>query len=228
MLSCLEQQLVEGIEETVGVGKSSSKMYATIGLGKARVGRTRTLTEETETPRWDESFHVYCAHLAADVVFTIKSKSTIGASTVGVGYLPVRDVFDGRAVDTWLPLCEDDSKDRTPGSGKLHVKLQYFDIAKDHAWGRGVRSGKYPGVPYTFFPQRQGCRVTLYQDAHIPDAFTPGSRSPAARATRPTGAGRTSSTPSPARSTWCTSRGGQCTLRSRWCVTRPGPSPAAA
>ncbi|GJN35905.1 hypothetical protein PR202_gb24720 [Eleusine coracana subsp. coracana] len=134
------RKLVEGIEDTVGVGKGSSKMYATIGLGKARVGRTRTLNEETENPRWDESFHVYCAHLAADVVFTIKSKSTIGASTVGVAYLPVRE---------------------------------YLDISKDHAWGRGVRSAKYPGVPYTFFPQRQGCRVTLYQDAHVPDGFVP-------------------------------------------------------
>ncbi|KAK3137385.1 hypothetical protein QOZ80_5BG0451570 [Eleusine coracana subsp. coracana] len=162
------RKLVEGIEDTVGVGKGSSKMYATIGLGKARVGRTRTLNEETENPRWDESFHVYCAHLAADVVFTIKSKSTIGASTVGVAYLPVREVLDGREVDTWLPLCAEGGS-----GGKLHVKLQYFDISKDHAWGRGVRSAKYPGVPYIFFPQRQGCRVTLYQDAHVPDGFVP-------------------------------------------------------
>ncbi|KAL6897808.1 hypothetical protein ACP4OV_006767 [Aristida adscensionis] len=167
------RKLVEGIEDTVGVGKGASKIYATIGLGKARVGRTRTLADETAAPRWFESFHVYCAHLAADVVFTIRAKSTLGASTVGVAYLPARDLLAGREIDSWLPLCDDD-KERTPlAAGKLHVKLQYFDISKDRAWGRGVRSGKYPGVPYTFFSQRQGCRVTLYQDAHVPDGFVP-------------------------------------------------------
>jgi phospholipase D1/2 len=174
---CGDAQLVAGIEDTVGVGKGSSKLYATIGLGKARVGRTRTITDESASPRWDESFHVYCAHLAADVVFTIRAKSTIGASTVGVAYLPVRDVFEGREVDRWLPLCDSgDYKKRNPvdGGGKVHVKLQYFDVSKDHSWGRGVRGARYPGVPYTFFPQRQGCRVTLYQDAHVPEGFIPG------------------------------------------------------
>ncbi|KAJ1261943.1 hypothetical protein BS78_09G067700 [Paspalum vaginatum] len=169
------RKLVEGIEDTVGVGKGTGKVYATIGLDKTRVGRTRTLTEETASPRWYESFHVYCAHLASDVVFTIRAKNALGgASTVGVAYLPVREVFDGHEVDRWLHLCDDDD-DRRPleGGGKVHVKLQYFDIAKDHGWGKGVRSGKYPGVPYTFFSQRQGCRVTLYQDAHVPDGFVP-------------------------------------------------------
>jgi phospholipase D1/2 len=47
-------------------------------------------------------------------------------------------------------------------------------VSKDHSWGRGVRGARYPGVPYTFFPQRQGCRVTLYQDAHVPEGFIPG------------------------------------------------------
>ncbi|KAG2624914.1 hypothetical protein PVAP13_3KG156100 [Panicum virgatum] len=169
------RKLVEGIEDTVGVGKGTGKMYATIGLDKARVGRTRTLTDETASPRWFESFHVYCAHLASDVVFTIRAKNPIGASTLGVGYLPVRDLFSGQELDRWLPLCDDDDDKRTPleGGARVHVKLQYFDISKDHSWGRGVRSGRYPGVPYTFFSQRQGCRVTLYQDAHVPDGFVP-------------------------------------------------------
>nr|CAB3460381.1 unnamed protein product [Digitaria exilis] len=170
------RKLVEGIEDTVGVGKGNSKVYATIGLGKARVGRTRTLTDETSSPRWYESFHVYCAHLAADVVFTIRAKNTLaGASTLGVAYLPVRDVFAGDELDRWLPLCCDDGNARTPleSGARVHVKLQYFDISKDHTWGRGVRSAKYPGVPYTFFSQRQGCKVTLYQDAHVPDGFVP-------------------------------------------------------
>ncbi|KAF6982928.1 hypothetical protein CFC21_001249 [Triticum aestivum] len=166
------RKLVEGIEDTVGVGKGASKLYATVGLGKARIGRTRTLNDESSTPRWFESFHIYCAHLASDVLFTIKGSSTIGAAVVGTGYLPVRDIYGGDEVERWLPLC-DDRRNPVEGGGKIHVKLQYFDISKDRAWGRGIRSGKNPGVPYTFFSQRQGCKVTLYQDAHIPDGFIP-------------------------------------------------------
>uniref|UniRef100_A0ACD5U7W1 Uncharacterized protein n=1 Tax=Avena sativa TaxID=4498 RepID=A0ACD5U7W1_AVESA len=166
------RKLVEGIEDTVGVGKGASKLYATVSLGNARIGRTRTLTDESASPRWFESFHIYCAHLASDVLFTIKAKNPIGASVVGTGYLPVRDIFGGDEVERWLPLC-DDSRNPVEGGGKVHVKLQYFDISKDRSWGRGIRSGKHPGVPYTFFSQRQGCKVTLYQDAHIPDGFIP-------------------------------------------------------
>ncbi|KQK07276.1 hypothetical protein BRADI_2g34290v3 [Brachypodium distachyon] len=166
------RKLVEGIEDTVGVGKGNSNFYATVSLGQCRIGRTRTLSDESTSPRWFESFHIYCAHLASDVLFTIKAKSAIGASVVGTGFLPVRDIFPGDEVERWLPLC-DDARNPADGGGKVHVKLQYFDISKDRAWGRGIRSPKHPGVPYTFFSQRQGCKVTLYQDAHIPDGFIP-------------------------------------------------------
>ncbi|KAJ4838131.1 hypothetical protein Tsubulata_051173, partial [Turnera subulata] len=37
----------------------------------------------------------------------------------------------------------------------------------------GIKGSKFEGVPYTFFNQRQGCQVTLYQDAHVPDNFMP-------------------------------------------------------
>ncbi|XP_074563727.1 phospholipase D alpha 1-like [Curcuma longa] len=164
------RKIVEGIEDTVGLGKGSTNIYATIDLEKARVGRTRKLKEPIN-PRWYESFHIYCAHMAADVIITIKVDNPIGASLIGRAYLPVTEILDGEEVDRWLEICD---QDRNPiGEAKVHVKLQYFDVSKDRNWARGLRSGKYPGVPYTFFPQRQGCKVTLYQDAHVPDDFIP-------------------------------------------------------
>ncbi|XP_020096983.1 phospholipase D alpha 1-like [Ananas comosus] len=166
------RKLVEGIEDTVGLGKGSTKLYATIDLEKARVGRTRMIADEPVNPRWYESFHIYCAHMAANVIFTVKTDNPIGASLIGRAYLSVQEVLDGEEVDRWLDICDED---RSPldGGAKIHVKLQYFNITKDRNWARGVRSAKYPGVPYTFFSQRKGCRVTLYQDAHVPDKFIP-------------------------------------------------------
>ncbi|PQQ14150.1 phospholipase D alpha 1 [Prunus yedoensis var. nudiflora] len=58
-------------------------------------------------------------------------------------------------------------------SPKIHVKLRFSSVNKDPNWSRGIRSPEFPGFPYTFFTQRKGCRVTLYQDAHVPDNFIP-------------------------------------------------------
>ncbi|GAV87053.1 C2 domain-containing protein/PLDc domain-containing protein/PLD_C domain-containing protein [Cephalotus follicularis] len=166
------RKLMANVEETVGFGKGITKLYATIDLEQARVGRTRIIENEHSNPRWYESFHIYCAHTASDVVFTVKDDNPIGATLIGRAYLPVQELLDGEEVDRWIEILD---KDKNPvhGGSKIHVKLQYFDVTKDLNWGRGIRSAKYPGVPYTFFSQRQGCRVSLYQDAHVPDNFVP-------------------------------------------------------
>ncbi|GAB2228183.1 hypothetical protein Droror1_Dr00010013 [Drosera rotundifolia] len=165
-------KLMAHVEEKVGIGKGTSKMYATIDLEKARVGRTRMIENEPANPRWYESFHVYCAHMASNVIFTVKDNNPIGATLIGRAYVPVRDLLDGEEVDNWFRICD---KDRNPldNGAKIHAKLQFVYVSRERNWGRGIRSAKYPGVPYTFFPQRTGCKVSLYQDAHVPDNFIP-------------------------------------------------------
>ncbi|KAF7848678.1 hypothetical protein BT93_L1749 [Corymbia citriodora subsp. variegata] len=155
---------------TVGIGKGGAKLYATIDLGKARVGRTRIIENESSNPRWYESFHIYCAHMASDVIFNIKDDKPIGATLIGRAYVPVDELLGGEELDSWVEIMD---KNRNPIGSKIHVKLQYFDVSKDHNYGRGIRSAKFPGVPYTFFSQRQGCKVSLYQDAHVQDKFIP-------------------------------------------------------
>ncbi|XP_075510950.1 phospholipase D alpha 1 [Primulina tabacum] len=165
-------KLVENIEETVGVGKGTPKIYATVDLEKARVGRTRIIENEPKNPRWDESFHLYCAHMASNVIFTIKDDNPIGATLIGRAYVPVCELMEGEEVDRWVEIL-DEEKNPIPEGSKIHVKLQFFDVTRDRNWARGVKSSHYPGVPYTFYTQRTGCRVSLYQDAHIPDKFIP-------------------------------------------------------
>ncbi|KAK4391618.1 Phospholipase D alpha 1 [Sesamum angolense] len=165
-------QVVEGIEEVLGFGETASKLYATIDLGKARVGRTRLLAHQHSNPRWYESFHIYCAHMASQVVFTVKVDNPIGAELIGRAYLPVEELIAGEEVDRWLEILNDDHKP-IHGHSKIHVKLQFYDVTRERCWARGLKSPKFPGVPFTFFPQRKGCRVTLYQDAHVPDNFIP-------------------------------------------------------
>lgn len=160
------------IEEKVGFGKGTPKIYATIDLEKARVGRTRKIEEEPENPRWYESFHIYCAHTASNVIFTVKDDNPIGATLIGRAYVPVNELLEGEEVDRWVEILDED-KNPIRHESKIHVKLQFFDVSRDRNWARGIKSAKYPGVPYTFFSQRTGCRVSLYQDAHVPDGFIP-------------------------------------------------------
>ncbi|KAL7099720.1 hypothetical protein ACP275_09G102500 [Erythranthe tilingii] len=163
---------MENIEETVGFGKGTAKIYASIDLEKARVGRTRIIEKEPNNPRWYESFHIYCAHMASNVIFTVKDDNPIGATLIGRAYVPVEELLEGEEVDKWVEILDTDMNPVSEGS-KIHVKLQFFDVTRDRNWARGVKSAKYPGVPYTFFSQRTGCRVSLYQDAHVPDNFIP-------------------------------------------------------
>ncbi|CAN1123806.1 Phospholipase D alpha 1 [Linum perenne] len=166
------QKLVDNIGEKVGIGNGVSKIYASVDLEKARVGRTRVLENEHTNPRWYESFHIYCGHMASNVVFTVKDDNPVGATLIGRAYVPVNELIDGEEIDRWVELLDEEKNPIEAGS-KIHVKLQYFDVTKDHNWGRGIKSAKYPGVPYTFFSQRQGCKVSLYNDAHVPDNFIP-------------------------------------------------------
>ncbi|KAF8393218.1 hypothetical protein HHK36_021459 [Tetracentron sinense] len=147
-------------------------LYATIDLEKARVGRTRLLENEPSNPRWYESFHIYCAHMASNVIFTVKDSNPIGATLIGRAYMPVEEILKKVEVDKWLEILDEDHNPINRGS-KIHVRLQFFDVTQDNSWSRGIGSPKFLGVPHTFFSQRQGCRVSLYQDAHIPDNFIP-------------------------------------------------------
>ncbi|KAH6825402.1 phospholipase D alpha 1 [Perilla frutescens var. hirtella] len=167
-LSKFFHKVVEGIEEAAGFRNTASRLYATIDLGKTRVGRTRLLHDHNSNPRWNESFHLYCAHVASHVVFTIKLDNPIGTNLIGTAQIPVHHLISGDEIDTWLPILN-----HHHGDSKLHVKLHFYDVTRERCWSRGLKSPNFPGVPFTFFPQRRGCRVTLYQDAHVPDSFLP-------------------------------------------------------
>ena len=136
------------------------------------MGRTRIIEKEIKNPRWYESFHIYCAHMASNIIFTVKDDNPIGATLIGRAYVPGQEILHGEEIDRWVEIL-DEHKNPIHGHSKIHVKLQYFDVSKDRNWALGIRSPKFPGVPYTFFSQRRGCKVSLYQDAHVPDNFVP-------------------------------------------------------
>ncbi|KAL5199966.1 hypothetical protein ABZP36_021169 [Zizania latifolia] len=166
-------KFIECLKTILNIGPGATRLYATIDLGWARVGRTRVIDDKTVNPRWNEKFHIYCAHYAANVVFSVKVALPIGALLIGQAYLPVKELLSSEPVERWLDILGED-KQKLPHEPTIHVRLQFRDVAADgKGWGGGVGDVEYPGVPCTYFDQHPGCRVTLYQDAHVPDTIAP-------------------------------------------------------
>ncbi|KAL2346716.1 hypothetical protein Fmac_000716 [Flemingia macrophylla] len=147
-------------------------LYATVDLDKARVGRTRLLNGKPSNPIWYETFHIYCAHSISHVIFTIKRKDPIDATLIGRAYVPVQQVVKGNIADTWVQILDEDHNP-IPSESKIHVRIQFSNVMNDINWSQGIRSPRFQGVPHTFFSQKTGCIVTLYQDAHVSDGFMP-------------------------------------------------------
>lgn len=163
-------KVVENIESVFA--KDAGKLYATIDIEGARVGRTRLIEHKDSNPRWYEEFHIYCAHMTSNVVFTLKKENAISATLLGRAHLPVPDILGEEEVDTWLDILNEHGDPIHKGS-KLHVKVRFFGVDRDIFWDKGIKTPRFPGVPFKFFKQRNLCKVTLYQDTHVPDNFVP-------------------------------------------------------
>lgn len=150
-----------------------SKLYASVDLGKARVARTRLIDNRPYSrPRWDESFRIYCAHQVSAIIFTIKEDNPVGARLIGRAYVPVEKITSGHEVDLNVEILDEDMNP-LQGNSRIHVTLQFFHVTKQKEWSQGIVSPELGEVPCTFFLQRQGCKVSLYQDAHVPRGFRP-------------------------------------------------------
>ncbi|KAK9683588.1 hypothetical protein RND81_10G151400 [Saponaria officinalis] len=145
------------------------RLYTTIDLDKARVART-TVVDTPSNPKWSQSFRINCAHEVSDIIFTIKDENPVSATLIGRAYLSVSEVMNGSPVERWLRIV--DEKHKTIHS-RIHVKVQFFDVTRDPFWSKGIQTPQFGGVPFTFFNQRQGCKVSLYQDAHVANDFIP-------------------------------------------------------
>lgn len=146
-----------------------SEYYATVDLGTSRVGRTRVLKNHTGEPEWNESFRIYCCHTVSELTVSVKDAAVIGTVVVGRAKIPAETLLEGAPVDDWYQLYKGEDE----VDGQIRFRMQFFEASHDPHWGEGIADPRYKGVPYCYFPQRKGCKVTLYQDAHMNDDFLP-------------------------------------------------------
>ncbi|KAK3133350.1 hypothetical protein QOZ80_6AG0535410 [Eleusine coracana subsp. coracana] len=169
-------EATEKMEESAGVPcLHHSRLYVDIDVGAARVARTREVEFHPTAPAWNQSFRLHCAYPAAPVTFTVKNQHLFGAGVIGAGSVPAACVASGELVERWLDLRGGEHAHATH-TPRLRVGLRFTDVERDPCWDAGVRVPGFAGVRPAFFPERTNCHVTLYQDAHLSDAFEPRVR----------------------------------------------------
>ncbi|MED6193561.1 hypothetical protein PIB30_020705 [Stylosanthes scabra] len=147
-------------------------VYAAVYLDKLKIESRRV--KDPSNPDIKECFYIRCAHKTSNIIFTIQCETwySSGRIVLGQAHVPVEDVINCDLVDKRVEIV-DHAKKPIPGAPMIHVKLQFFDAKRNPNWGQGIKDPNFPGVPRTFFSQQKGCKVSLYQDAHVLDSFVP-------------------------------------------------------
>ncbi|VFQ84022.1 unnamed protein product [Cuscuta campestris] len=152
--------------------KITSDPYVTIALSGATVGRTYVISND-ENPTWMQHFNVPVAHYASEVHFIVKDDDVVGSQLIGTVAIPVENIHGGGKVEGFFPILSSNGKPSKAGA-ILSLSIQYTPMEQLNIYHFGVGAGPdYTGVPRTYFPLRNGGKVTLYQDAHVPFGSLP-------------------------------------------------------
>ncbi|KAJ8748941.1 hypothetical protein K2173_013378 [Erythroxylum novogranatense] len=152
--------------------KITSDPYVTISLTGSVICRTYVISN-SEDPVWMQHFNVPVAHHAAELQFVVKDSDVVGSQLIGVVAIPVEQIYSGAKVEGVYPILNSSGKPCKPGA-VLRISIQYIPMEKLSNFHPGVGAGPdYHGVLNTYFPLRKGGKVTLYQDAHVPDGCLP-------------------------------------------------------
>lgn len=153
-------------------GKITSDPYVTVSVSNAVIARTYVITN-SEEPVWMQHFYVPVAHYASEVHFVVKDNDVVGSQIMGAVGIPLEQICSGVKVEGTFPILNSNGKPCKAGAA-LTLSIQYTPMEKVPLYYGGVGSDpEYRGVPGTYFPLRRGGRVTLYQDAHVPDGCLP-------------------------------------------------------
>ncbi|KAJ3686417.1 hypothetical protein LUZ61_015581 [Rhynchospora tenuis] len=166
--------VISGGIQKVG-GPMTSDPYVTVSVSYAVIARTYVIGNN-ENPEWDQHFCIPVAHEASAVLFTVKDNDVFNAQIIGTVSIPVEAIYAGEKIDEIFPILEPNGKPCNQGA-VLSFSIQYIPIARLTMYHHGVTVGPgYKGVPNTYFSLRKGGKVTLYQDAHVPDDCLPNFR----------------------------------------------------
>ncbi|GBG71699.1 hypothetical protein CBR_g9111 [Chara braunii] len=136
--------------------------YASVELQSVVVARTQVVNDSL-TPTWNRSFDLLVGHRARylSILVTASCGGGVGEH-VGIVWISMASVRHETEVEKWYPLCYNGQFT----DAEVQVRLKFTSNVQQ-------RNGT-DWVPLSStFPLRKGNRVTLFQDAHVPNTFTP-------------------------------------------------------
>ncbi|KAF3779996.1 Phospholipase D beta 1 [Nymphaea thermarum] len=155
-------------------GSITSDPYVSVCVSNAVVARTYVVSNN-ENPVWNQHSRVPVAHHAAEVQFIVKDSDMIGSQLIGIVSIPAEQIYSGAIVEGSFPILGLNKKPCKSGA-TLRISIQYIPMEVQTLYNLGVGGPDHKGIPGTYFPLRKGGRVTLYQDAHVPDGSLPALR----------------------------------------------------
>ncbi|KAG8377997.1 hypothetical protein BUALT_Bualt08G0092100 [Buddleja alternifolia] len=144
----------------------TSDPYVTVCLAGARVARTRIISN-SQNPVWDEHFKIPLAHPVSQVEFEVKDNDVFGADLIGVAAVSAKRVAAGDLIEEWVPVI---GPSANPDSA-IRLQIKFAPCSQNPNCLNGI-SENYE-LKESYFPLRHGGKVTLYQDAHVPDGMLP-------------------------------------------------------
>ncbi|XP_020535466.1 phospholipase D delta [Jatropha curcas] len=150
----------------------TSDPYVTVCLAGATVARTRVISN-TQNPFWNEHFKIPVAHPADHVEFHVKDNDVFGADLIGIASVPVEKLISGETISEWLSIIGPYGKPPKPDSA-IRIEMNFMQCQENPLYQYGIAASPNNfGIENCYFPVRRGSSVTLYQDAHVPDSFSP-------------------------------------------------------
>ena len=148
------------LDSTLSTSSNVTDAFVEIRLDRRAIGRTPVIVDNLN-PEWNETYCLDVCHRVNDIIFVVLDKDSLTVEKCGSVIFRAKKLLDGierediNGYSIWKrPHCSE--------RGRLYLSIQFVSLSE-------IESAGYDQNGY--FPIRQNCRVTLYQDAHVPDTL---------------------------------------------------------
>ena len=134
--------------------------FVTICMDSSSIGKTQVVLDNLN-PEWNETYRVDVCHRIDEVIFEVLDQDSVSNEKCGSAKFKARELIDGvkREDSDGYPIR---SRIHKHDRGRLFLSIQFISQSD-------IQKGSYDIEGY--FPIRKNCRVTLYQDAHVPETM---------------------------------------------------------
>eukprot|EP00093_Oithona_nana_P013513 13513.XXX_9398_7405_1 [CDS] Oithona nana genome sequencing. len=136
--------------------KDVTDPFVDVHLSNGRIIKTSVLLN-TLDPIWNESYRLELCHKAKDLIFHVCDKDHAYSESIGEVIIPCEVLVTGEIIQGWFPIMAGKGKQQ----GELNFSVQYVNLSA------GPKSYEVD----CYFGWRDGNKVQLYQDAHVPESL---------------------------------------------------------